>query len=173
MPKNTRKSAHKGTSGRAPSTPRKAPTAAAGGKRPPESKPAEAAKPGRGGKREGAGRPKLPRHHAEYAAAAGATGTVADVPQDPLAVISWAGRAMALSMYKAMTDPNVDERTRRHEMRQIAKSLALLVPAERLEAAERTIREAQEVMGQDRKDPEMTPDAPSSTQPTRSLRLDS
>jgi len=128
--------------------------------------PKPSAKKGRGGRRAGAGR-KPKRHYQEYKDTAG------DLPDDPLAVVGWASRVLALSMKKIIEDPDMGEVARRQELRTTAKVLASLIPAERLQQAEDLLRESAKDMSRDRKDPEMTPNGPSTTQPSRSLRLDS
>lgn len=109
------------------------------------------------------GRPAAPRRVRDYV-------KLGARPEDPLEAAVWMHAALTESFEQAMTDPVMTERERRLEMRQIAKAMAGLVPAERLLAAERTVRRAAEDMAKPRKDPGLTDVGEESSVP---LRLDS
>ncbi len=95
------------------------------------------------------GRPRKPRHVADYA-------QVGPAPLDPLEAAEWAGKLITVSMLKVAQDPDLDERHRRQELRQCAKAMLALIPAERLLQAERAVRKSADDMARPQKDAELT-----------------
>jgi hypothetical protein len=86
-----------------------------------------------GGARIGAGKKKRPRKCDEYR-------DLGPPPTDTLERIEWAHNLNALGLYHVVLDEEIDERTRREEVRQISRVLAALIPSERLRQAERLIQ---------------------------------
>ncbi len=83
---------------------------------------------------------------------------------------------VALALRKAATDPNLDEKARRAEIRATAKVLASLVPAERLLEAEERVRGAADAMSNPASEPATQAEPEqrdAASEPPRSLRVDS
>jgi hypothetical protein len=92
-------------------------------------------KKGRGGARRGAGRPKK-RHLEDYA-------QIGPPPADPLRATEWGMQLLTVMLEKVKSDPDIDERTRRAEMKALLRNMKDLVPPARISAAERVILEAE------------------------------
>jgi len=81
------------------------------------------------------GRPRKPRHLADYAA-------VGKPPTDPLRATEWGLGLLTVMLEKVRTDPDMREEQRRAELKSLIRHMKDLVPLARISAAERVIIEA-------------------------------
>ena len=81
--------------------------------------------------------------------------TLGAPPKDPLEAYVSALEALQVSLFHVINDPDLDERTRRKEMREIARAMTSLEPKARLFDAETRIRGDKAALDETEGGPEM------------------
>src|SRR5262249_42271683 len=119
----------------------------------PRAKPSPA-KPGRGGRRPGAGRKPEKRYIEAYE-------VLGPPPEDELDAIRYAYKHLSVAMRQIALDKALTDRERRAELRSTARSMGALLPRARLRQAEIAVRQQHEKLKTD-VDPQLEA-APTST----------